>query len=205
MLTFLSRRLIASILVLFVASYIVYVLAATAGDPLAELRTSTARNKQALIDQRIQELQLNVPAPLRYFLWLGDAIRGNLGTNLQGQSVNTQVANAAGVTIQLLTASLVLAVIIGILIGITSALRQYSGYDYTVTFLAFLAFSLPSFFIAVVLKAYVGIAFNNFLGAPNIPWYLLIIIPLVLGFLWMGIIGGVAKTRWLVFGIATVV
>ncbi|MBN9180688.1 MAG: ABC transporter permease, partial [Microbacterium sp.] len=110
MLTFLSRRLIASILVLFVASYIVYVLAATAGDPLAELRTSTARNKQALIDQRIQELQLNVPAPLRYFLWLGDAIRGNLGTNLQGQSVNTQVANAAGVTIQLLTASLVLAV-----------------------------------------------------------------------------------------------
>ena len=59
MLTFLSRRLIASILVLFVASYIVYVLAATAGDPLAELRTSTARNKQALIDQRIQELQLN--------------------------------------------------------------------------------------------------------------------------------------------------
>ncbi|MBN9182829.1 MAG: ABC transporter permease, partial [Microbacterium sp.] len=205
MLTFLSRRLIASILVLFVASYIVYVLAATAGDPLAELRTSTARNKQALIEQRIQELQLNVPAPLRYFLWLGDALRGNLGTNLQGQSVNTQVANAAGVTIQLLTASLVLAVIIGILIGITSALRQYSGYDYTVTFLAFLAFSLPSFFIAVVLKAYVGIAFNNFLGAPDIPWYLLIIIPLVLGFLWMGIIGGAAKTRWLVFGIATVV
>jgi peptide/nickel transport system permease protein len=204
MLTFLARRLLASILVLFVASYIVYVLAATAGDPLSELRASTARNKQALIEQRIQELNLNVPAPARYFIWLGDALRGDLGTNLQGQSVNTEVANAAGVTIQLISASLILAVTIGILIGITSALRQYSGYDYTVTFLAFLAFSLPSFFIAVVLKAYVGIAFNNFLQDPVIPWYLFIILPIVMGVIWMAILGGTAKKRWLVFGIAAV-
>ncbi|GAA1958825.1 ABC transporter permease subunit [Microbacterium deminutum] len=203
MLTFLSRRLIASVLVLFAASYIVYVLTATAGDPLAELRTSTARNKEALIAQRIIELNLNVPAPARYFIWLGDVLHGDLGVNLQGQSVNVEVANAAGVTIQLLTLSLLLAVTLGILIGITSALRQYSGYDYSVTFLAFLCFSLPSFFIAVVLKAYVGIAFNDFLQNPYIPWWALIILPLVAGVIWMGIIGGPARRRWLVFGIAT--
>jgi peptide/nickel transport system permease protein len=204
MLTFLSRRLIASLLVLLAASYIVYVLTATAGDPLEALRTSTARNKEQLIAQRIVELNLNVPAPVRYFLWLGDAIRGNLGTNILGQSVNQQVANAAGVTIQLLAASTILAVVIGILIGITSALRQYSGYDYTVTFLSFLFFSLPSFFVAVILKAYLGITFNNFLENPNIPWYVMIIIALVMGVIWMGIIGGPTKRRWLIFGIAAV-
>lgn len=204
MLTFLSRRLIASILVLFAASYIVYVLTATAGDPLAELRTSTARNKEELIAIRIIQLNLNVPAPARYFIWLGDLLHGDMGKTLQGQSVNAEVANAAGVTIQLLTLSIILAVTLGVLIGITSALRQYSGYDYSVTFLAFLCFSLPSFFIAVVLKSYVGIAFNNFLENPVIPWWAFIVLPLVFGFIWMGIIGGTAKRRWLVFGIAAV-
>lgn len=204
MLTFLSRRLIASILVLLAASYIVYVLTATAGDPLEALRTSTAKNKEALISQRIMQLNLNVPAPVRYFLWLGNAVRGDLGTNVIGQSVNAEVGNAVGVTIQLLAASAILAIVLGVLIGITSALRQYSGYDYTVTFLSFLFFSLPSFFVAVILKAYVGISFNNFLQHPSIPWYVMLILAVVIGFIWMGIIGGPARRRWLVFGIAGV-
>ena len=49
MLTFLTRRLIASILVLLAASYVVYLLSANSGDPLEDLRTSTARNKEQLI------------------------------------------------------------------------------------------------------------------------------------------------------------
>ncbi len=165
MLTFLARRLIASVLVLFAASYIVYVLTATAGDPLAELRTSTARNKEAAdraADHRAQ------PRMSRHR-------RGtSSGSATCSMAISARTSKASrstsrsrtppASTIQLLTLSLILAITIGILIGITSALRQYSGYDYSVTFLAFLCFSLPSFFIAVVLKAYVGIAFNDFLA-----------------------------------------
>ncbi|HMH59233.1 MAG TPA: ABC transporter permease, partial [Galbitalea sp.] len=97
------------------------------------------------------------------------------------------------------------AIVFGVIVGITSALRQYSGYDYTVTFLAFLFFSLPSFFVAVILKAYVGIAFNNFLQDPTIAPWLLIALPLLSGLIWQGILGGAAKRRWLIFGIATIV
>jgi peptide/nickel transport system permease protein len=210
MLTFLTRRVIISILVLLAASFLVYVLSASSGDPLAQLRTSTARNKEEQIHQRELLLHLNVPIPIRYFLWLWGVVQGlwghlDLGISINGQPVTAMLASAVGVTVQLLIASFVLAIVFGVLVGITSALRQYSGYDYTVTFLAFLFFSLPSFFVAVILKAYVGIAFNNFLANPTIALWLLIGLPLLSGAIWQGILGGEAKRRWLIFGIATVV
>ncbi|MCL2794090.1 MAG: ABC transporter permease [Microbacteriaceae bacterium] len=208
MLTFLSRRLLASIIVLLLASYLVYILSANAGDPLEQLRTSTSRNKEELIAQRIQQLGLNVPAPLRYFLWLGGVLKVfigqfTLGQNISGTPVTADISNAVLVTIQLIIASVVLAIIFGVLIGITTALRQYSGYDYTVTFLAFLFFSLPSFFLAVVLKAYVGIAFNNYLGDPHIGWWAYVFIPLAMGGIAAGISGGTRKFRFTTFVVAT--
>ncbi|GAA4179625.1 ABC transporter permease [Gryllotalpicola koreensis] len=208
MLTFLSRRLLASIIVLLLASYLVYILSANAGDPLEELRTSTAKNREALIQQRIQQLGLDIPTPLRYFLWLGGILKVfvghfTLGDTISGTPVTSAVGSAAVVTIQLIVASVVLAIVFGILIGITTALRQYSGYDYTVTFLAFLFFSLPSFFIAVVLKAYVGITFNNYLGDPHVSWWAYVFIPLVIGAAAAGVSGGTRKFRWITFAVAT--
>jgi peptide/nickel transport system permease protein len=210
MLTFLTRRVIVSILVLLAASFLVYILSASSGDPLASLRTSTARNKEEQIHAKILLLNLNVPIGIRYFIWLWGVIQGlwgqlDLGHSLTGQPVTSMLSSAVGVTVQLLLASTILAIVFGVLVGITSALRQYSGYDYTVTFLAFLFFSLPSFFVAVILKAYVGIAFNNFLQDPTIAPWLLIFLPLLSGAIWQGILGGDAKKRWLTFAIAAVV
>jgi peptide/nickel transport system permease protein len=210
MLTFLTRRVIVSILVLLAASFLVYELSASSGDPLAELRTSTARNKAEQIHQKELLLHLNLPIELRYFLWLWGVIQGiwghlDLGISATGQPVTSMLQSAVAVTVQLLLASTVLAIVFGVIVGITSALRQYSGYDYTVTFLAFLFFSLPSFFVAVILKAYVGIAFNNFLVDPTIATWLLIALPLLSGAIWQGILGGNAKKRWLTFAIAAVV
>jgi peptide/nickel transport system permease protein len=209
MLTFLARRVVVSVLVLLAASFLVYLLAANSGDPLVALRTSTSPNKAAEIHQRSLQLHLNVAAPIRYFYWLWGVIQGiwghlDLGTSVTGQPVTSMLTSAVGVTIQLLTASFILAIIFGVLIGITSALRQYSGYDYTVTFLAFLFFSLPSFFVAVILKAYVGIAYNNFLQDPTIAPWLLIGLPLLSGLIWMGILGGSTRRRWMIFGIAAI-
>jgi peptide/nickel transport system permease protein len=210
MLTFLTRRIIVSILILLAASFLVYILSADSGDPLAQLRTSTARNKEEQIHAKELLLHLNVAPPIRYFYWLWGVIQGlwghlDLGQSLTGQPVTQMLSSAVTVTIQLLIASFVLAIVFGVLIGITSALRQYSGYDYTVTFMAFLFFSLPSFFVAVILKAYVGIAYNNFLVDPTIPPWLIILIALISGLIWMGILGGEPKRRWMIFGIAAVV
>lgn len=208
MLSFIARRLLASIAVLLVASYIVYVLAAVSGDPLSDLRQSSLPNKQTLINQRIELLQLNVPPYLRYFLWLGGALGGfvgklNLGQTVDGQNVSDLLSSAAGTTLQLVTGSLLIGIVIGVTLGIVTALRQYSGFDYTVTFISFLFFSLPIFWIAVMLKQFGAIGFNNFLADPTVNVIGIIVISLLSGVIWMGIVGGTGRRRLITFGIAT--
>jgi peptide/nickel transport system permease protein len=201
--------LLASFLVLLAASYIVYVLACNSGDPLADLRTSTARNKEQLIAARIKELNLDVPPPLRYFIWFGGILRAfigqfDLGKARNGQPVTSLLGAAMGSTLQLVTTSTLIAIVLGIGIGITTALRQYSSYDYGVTFLSFLFFSLPIFWLAVMLKQYLAIGFNDFLAEPKIPPLVIAICSLVAGIVWLAILGGSWRKRLLTFAIATV-
>lgn len=210
MLAFIIRRFGASILVLLVASFVIYNLTAISGDPLEDLRGSTSPNKQALINARIEALDLNVPPPLRYFLWLTGILKGfvgqfTLGKNILGNEVTTLLGNSAINTIQLVTVATVVAVIFGVAIGMSTALRQYSGYDYTVTFMSFLFFSLPAFWVAVLLKLYVAIGFNNFLADPVLSPLIIVIISLASGFIWMSIIGGEGKPRLIVFASATAI
>ena len=66
MASFIIRRLIASIFVLFAATFLMYILTSFAGDPLDELRQSSAPNKAQLMEARSKLLNLDVPPPLRY-------------------------------------------------------------------------------------------------------------------------------------------
>lgn len=74
MLSFIVRRILASILTLIVASYIMYILTAYSGNPLEDLQASNAPNAQLLIGQRIERLDLDVPPPLRWFGWAAGAV-----------------------------------------------------------------------------------------------------------------------------------
>jgi len=199
--TFVVRRLIASIFIFLAATYLMYNLVALSGDPLQDLRDSSAPNKQQLIDARIKLLDLNVPPFLRYFLWIGGVLgfRGkgffDLGVTVQNQPVNILLQQAIGSTLQLVTIASVIAIILGLVVGITTALRQYSGYDYGVTFLSFLFFSLPIFWVAVLLKQYVAIGFNDFLGDPQIVPWIIPICAVIAGLIWMSIIPAKSLTR----------
>lgn len=210
MFSYIIRRLLQAVLIVFAASYLIYVLAANAGDPLEDLRGSTAPNKETLIQAKIAQLNLDVPAPLRYFIWLGGVLKvftGNidLGYNLKGLSVASQVGIGIGQTVQLVTIATVLAIIVGVAIGMATALRQYSGFDYTVTFIAFLFFSLPVFWVAQMLKMYVAIGFNDFLANTAVSWWILPVVSIVLGFVWASIVGGAMKKYFVNFGVAILV
>ncbi len=173
MATFVVRRLIASIFIFLAATYLMYILVALSGDPLEDLRTSTAPNKLQLIEARTALLHLDVPPYLRYFIWLG-GICGLIGHVLRSRRHGEEPARYRAarpgrrITLQLVTIASVIAIILGLVVGITTALRQYSGYDYGVTFLSFLFFSLPIFWVAVLLKQFVAIGFNDFLSDPQI-------------------------------------
>jgi peptide/nickel transport system permease protein len=209
MASFVVRRLIASVLVFLAATYLMYNLVAFSGDPLEDLRTGNAPNKEQLIASRIRLLDLDVPPPLRYFLWMGNilGIRGNgffnLGVSVEGRDVNAMLGQALGSTLQLVTIATIVAIILGIIVGITTALRQYSGYDYSVTFISFLFFSLPIFWVAVLLKQYLAIGLNDFLqDDPQLPWWFIAIGAVLNGLLWGSILPGSWKRKIITFFVA---
>lgn len=205
-LTFLGRRLLSSAVVLLGATFIVYMLLAYSLDPLEDLRTSTAPNKEALIQARVMALDLNTPPVLRYFSWLGNLFTGDLGTSwVTGQSVTSMLSTAVPSTVKLIAASTLLAIGLGVLVGIVSALRQYTRFDYSVTFFSFVLYSLPSFWVAVLLKLWGAIGFNDFLADPYIPPLWIGILSVVSGVLWSSIIGGSWITRLVSFCASTIV
>ena len=205
MLGFITRRISILIVILLGSSFLIYNLEALAADPLEALRTSSAKNKAALIAQVTRQLDLNTPPPLRYFKWLkglGGALFGqmDLGMTRDGQHVANAISGAIPITIRLVLGATILAIILGITIGIITALRQYSRFDYAMTFVSFLFFSLPIFWVAVLLKQYLAIGFNDFLYEPTItpPW--LIGLGLISGLFWASVISGDRKRVWIIFG-----
>jgi peptide/nickel transport system permease protein len=210
MTAFILRRLGVLGVILFGSSFILYNLAAISADPLADLRLSTDPDRDAQILALTRELQLDVPPPLRYFLWLRGVFgifvgQADFGTGRDGLQVIDSLALAIPVTLRLVAAATVFAAVLGIMIGIVTALRQYSRFDYSMTFIAFLLFSLPIFWVAVLLKEYLAISFNDFLREPQIPITWIIGIGLVSGLFWASIIGRTRQAYWSVYGIAFVI
>ena len=210
MLAFIMRRLGVLGVILMGSSFILYNLAAYSGDPLADLKTSTDPNREFLMISLSRDLQLDIPPPARYFLWLKGVLgvfvgHANFGLTREGATVSRDLAQAIPVTLRLVLASTVIAIVLGIGIGIVTALRQYSRFDYSMTFVSFLMFSLPIFWVAVLLKQYLAISFNNFLKVPNVPLNGLVLLALASGTFWSSVIGGSRKTFWRVFTVATVI
>ncbi len=209
MLAYLGRRIAISLLILFGSSFLVYNLQAIAGDPLEALAQSTSQNKDYLIARLTEQLNLDVPPPARYFLWL-QGLAGifvgqpDFGLTREGYEVVAAISAAIPITLRLVTAATILAILLGISIGVLSAIRQYSRLDYTMTFVSFLFFSLPVFWIAVLLKQYLAIGFNDFLEEGQVSLPFMIFIPIALAWIISGFIGGGRKRYWLSFLIGSI-
>jgi len=202
-LRFIARRLVIGLGILLISSFIMYMLTDFSMDYLADLRQSTNPNKEFLIAERIRLLDLETPAYLRYFKWLGNFVTGDLGVAWTTQrSVASLLATAIVSTLQLVTAATFLAIFLGVGVGIVSALRQYSSFDYIITFVSFLLYSLPSFWVAVLLKEFGAIGFNNFLRDPVIGVITTGVIAAFFGTMWMLALGGDLKKRLVNFGLA---
>jgi peptide/nickel transport system permease protein len=193
------------LLIVFGASFMVYNLQAISSNPLEAFAESTEKNKEQQMARLIRELNLDVPPPVRYFIWFRGIIAGLWGQLDLGQTrdnflVMDSIAAAIPITFRLVIASTILAILLGITIGMITAIRQYSRFDYTMTFVSFLLFSLPIFWVAVLLKEYMAIQFNDFLANPQIPFEVVVIIGLIGGFVMAGIIGGTRKRFFMTFG-----
>ena len=181
--------------IVFGSSFLAYNLQAYSSDPLSVFGESTVENKEYLILQMTRELQLDVPPPVRYFSWLRGIVAGlwgdfDMGLTRMKLPVFEVIAQALPVTVKLVITSTFLAIILGISVGMMTAIRQYSRFDYSMTFVSFILFSLPIFWVAVLLKEFMAIQFNDFLVDPKLPQAAIMIYSLVFGLLVASLVGG---------------
>lgn len=150
---YILRRLAISVPVLLGVTIISFLLVNLApGDPVTAMIDPFTRAEMGdeWLDLRREQLGLNDPAVVRYGLWLREILQGNLGYSLtNGQPVLDQILERASSTILLMGTAMLLSMLIGIPLGIFSAIRQYSVLDYITTALGFMAISTPSFFLGL--------------------------------------------------------
>ena len=112
-----------------------------------------------------ETLSLDVPPVQRYLDWLRRLLfEGDFGlVSDTQQPVWDELKLRIPLTIKLISAATITSVVVGVCVGVVTALRQYSGFDYLVTFFTFVFFALPVFWVAVILKSWGGINFNDWL------------------------------------------
>jgi len=178
MMTYISRRILVSVPVLLgitVITFLAFELAP--GDPIDAMIDPSVVLSPAELQARREALGLNKPVWVRYGIWLSHAVRGDLGYSFRsGEPVLHRIASRLPQTLQLTTTALVIALGLGIPLGMYSAVKQYSKIDYALTFAAFTGVSIPAFFFALgaiyIFSLKLGWLPSHGLGdpaAPN-PW-----------------------------------
>jgi peptide/nickel transport system permease protein len=152
MLVFVARRVLYSIPVLLVATFLSFTFVSLAGDPTANLRVNPSYSVVTM--KALQHTyHLDRPIPVRYGYWVEDAVTNKLGRSLRtGQPIWPDITRTLGHTSQVILISETLAVLLGVLVGIYSAIRQYSVFDYIATSVSFVSFAMPTFWLAMLLQ-----------------------------------------------------
>src|SRR5918912_176859 len=152
MLTYILRRFLYSIPVLVATSFLIFTFVSITGDPLGRLRSNpniTAEQIHAVEHSK----NLDKPVIIRYGYWIKDAVTKQFGTTLFGnRKIWPDLKRVMGHTIQFILSAIIISAILGIAIGVYSALRQYSLFDYTATTLSFIGFATPVFWLALMLQ-----------------------------------------------------
>lgn len=169
MLKFAAKRLAYSLVVVLVASFVLFWAVRETFDPLAKVRlskdpTAIARETRRLgLDQSIVE---------QYLVWLGGFVRGDWGVSAAtSEPVLSMIGRALGTTVQLVIWGLALAVLVAAVVGVYSAVRQYSVGDVTLTGLSYLGLAMPPFWFGLVLIALLSITPQRLLGLTDPPLF----------------------------------
>ncbi|GEO85520.1 MULTISPECIES: ABC transporter permease [Alphaproteobacteria] len=151
MLTLLARRLGSLVLTLAAVSALIFVVMdVLPGDPAA-IMLGTSASPDTLAALR-HELGLDQPLLMRYAQWLGGLLTGDLGTSYTyGVPVAGLMAERLAVTLPLAVMAIIISVVIAIPLGVASAAKRNSAFDYLASVLSQLFIAVPGFWVALLL------------------------------------------------------
>ena len=160
---FVVRRLLTAIVVVLVATFVVFALVSARGSPVD--RFSVRRVDPTTRQNLIEQYHLDQPFLEQYGLWLGDFAQGDWGESFRTQQpVGDMVGKATWNTLLLVGTALILSVVLALFIGVVSAVRQYSVFDHAATSFSYFGFSMPDFFFALLLQLFVIVVLHEQLG-----------------------------------------
>ena len=150
------RRIFGAVPVLLGMSFLVFLLMQLApGDPVTLLLGEDAEPHE--IEQVTREWGLDQPIVVQYWQFLTQAVRGNFGESMRyGEPVTQLVAERLPATVELALASLLVAIVIALPIGVYSAIRHNSLWDHSGMTLALVGISVPNFWLGIMLIFFLG-------------------------------------------------
>ncbi|HEU0086572.1 MAG TPA: ABC transporter permease [Pseudonocardiaceae bacterium] len=178
--TFLLRRIVQGVLVVFGATLLIFLATFSLGDPFA---TTGAR----VVPTEVQEINrakfgVDQPLPRQYLTYLGNIFTFDLGVDFdQRRPVVDMLAETVPNTIRLALVTILIDILIGVTAGIIAALRKYSFWDVFVTVICTLAIGMPTLVIGILLAANLS-GIGPFPAVPHsftveVPWYSEVVLP----------------------------
>ncbi|MGD0639316.1 MAG: ABC transporter permease [Roseiarcus sp.] len=151
MLRFLIQRSLQNVILLWLVSMIGFgVLFLAPGGPLAQFALVPGMSQAELL-RIAEQMGLNRPIPAQYWEWFTRLLSGDWGHSYRdGQPVLSIIGSHLGATLELMVVSAVIAVAVGMWVGVLGAIRRYSVFDYLATVGAMVALSIPTFWFGLV-------------------------------------------------------
>lgn len=151
MLKMILKRILQLIPVLLITMSITFVITRVLpGNPAVSILESQASAED--IAKMEEEMGLNDPMPVQYVKYMSGVLTGDLGTSYRyNRPVAELIMEKIPNTLQLAVTSLVLALLIGVPLGIISAVKQYSFFDYAAMIIALIGVSMPAFWLGLML------------------------------------------------------
>ena len=162
MLRLLTGRLLAAVPLMFLVATLVFFLAqANSADPAGSILGLDASEES--VAAKRAELGVDRPLLTQYGDWLGNAVRGDLGTNwFNGEEVTTELKDRIPVTIALAFGGLLIAVVVGCSFGVVAGLKAGRWQDRVITVASSLGIAMPNFWIALVLAYFFAVQLGWF-------------------------------------------
>ena len=157
MLTLIGRRVLIAIPTLLLVSLFVFALQrALPGDPFLVI---AGEERDPEVIARLRDIyRMDDPIAIQFFAWLGQVVQGDFGRSLRtGEPVLGLILQKLPVTIQLATAAILVAIVVGIPMGIVAARRKGTALDYSASAVALSGLSIPNFWLGIMLILVVSV------------------------------------------------
>jgi peptide/nickel transport system permease protein len=166
--SYIARRVFQALFTLLIITMVCFILTRFSADPLAQYATNPNMSNADRAALR-ERLGLNQPLPVQYFKWLGLAVQGDLGKSFfSKQPVLEMITQRLPLTLTLMITAEICILTSALILGIISAVKQYSLLDNVITSFSFIGFSMPIFFIALGLMLIFAVQFKK-MGWPYLP------------------------------------